>query len=209
MENNYLNLLRLLKKKSIPPDKQKEIFYNIVAERTGKIEKCHNSVKFQNLIYPFKGLTKNIDFNNFMDDETFFDDINSKKIGFEDAEKNQMEFQSKLISVRMGGNKSNKSLIQIENIMNFYKWWQEVFISYNDYFKMVHKAANDSKHGEGLKILTFKQILQRLPIALVQVKAGNTSENLLNEICQIIYSLCLEKEITKKVYSNIMNSIKL
>ena len=43
--------------------------------------------------------------------------------------------------------------------------------------------------GKGLKILTPKQMIQRLPIALAQVKAGNTSENLLNEIRQIIYSL--------------------
>ena len=43
--------------------------------------------------------------------------------------------------------------------------------------------------GKGLKILTPKQMLQRLPIAIVQVKAGNTSKSLLNEIKQIIYSL--------------------
>ena len=48
---------------------------------------------------------------------------------------------------------------------------------------------------------------QRLPIALAQVKAGNTSVNLLNEIRQIIYSLYRAKEITKKVYNNIINSI--
>ena len=52
-------------------------------------------------------------------------------------------------------------------------------------------------------------MLHRLPIALAQVKAGNTSENLLNEIKQIIYSLYRAKEITKKVYNNIMNSIKV
>ena len=56
------------------------------------------------------------------------------------------------------------------------------------------------------KTLTPKQMLQRLPIALAQVKAGNTSENLLNQIRQIIYSLFRAKEITKKVYNNIMNS---
>ena len=52
-------------------------------------------------------------------------------------------------------------------------------------------------------------MLQRLLIALAQVKAGNTSENLLNEIRQIIYSLYWAKEITKKVYNNIMNSIEV
>ena len=54
-----------------------------------------------------------------------------------------------------------------------------------------------------LKTLTPKQMLQRLPIVLAQVKPGNTSENLLNEIIQIIYSLYRAKEITKKVYNNI------
>ena len=52
-------------------------------------------------------------------------------------------------------------------------------------------------------------MLQRLPIALAEAKAGNTSENLLNEIRQIIYSFYRAKEITKKAYSNIMNSIKV
>ena len=51
-------------------------------------------------------------------------------------------------------------------------------------------------------------MLQRLPIALAQVKAGNISENLLNEVRQI-YFLYREKEVTKKLYDNIMNSIKL
>ena len=58
-----------------------------------------------------------------------------------------------------------------------------------------------------LKILTPKQILQRLPIALAQVKAGNNSENLLNEIPQIIYSLYQAKENTKSVYNNLMKSL--
>ena len=50
-------------------------------------------------------------------------------------------------------------------------------------------------------------MLQRFPIALAQVKAGNILENLLNEIRQIIYSLYQSKEITKKVYSNLMKSL--
>ena len=52
-------------------------------------------------------------------------------------------------------------------------------------------------------------MLQKLPMALAQVKAGNTSENLLNEIRKIIYSLYRAKEITKRLNNNIINSIKL
>ena len=60
-----------------------------------------------------------------------------------------------------------------------------------------------------LKMLGPKQMLQRLSKTLVPGKVGNASENVLNEIGQIIYSLYQEKEVTKKVYNNIMNSIKL
>ena len=60
---------------------------------------------------------------------------------------------------------------------------------FNDYSKIVSEAKQKTKYREGLKILTPKQMLQILPIALAQVKAGNTFENLLNEIRQILYSL--------------------
>ena len=59
----------------------------------------------------------------------------------------------------------------------------------------------------GLKILTPMQMLQTLPVALAKVKAGNESENLLNEIYQIIQSWCWAEEISKIVYNSIMNSI--
>ena len=51
-------------------------------------------------------------------------------------------------------------------------------------------------------------MLQRLPIALAQIKTGNTSESLLNEIRKIICSLKWAKEIAKKVYKNVINSVK-
>ena len=57
------------------------------------------------------------------------------------------------------------------------------------------------------RILTYKQMFQRLPIALARVKAGNNSESLLNEIRQIVHSLYQSKQITKNVYNNIIKSI--
>ena len=74
---------------------------------------------------------------------------------------------------------------------------------------MLSEAKYKTKYGEGLEILNPKQMLQRLPIALAQVKAGNNSGNLLNEIRQIVYSLYRSKEITKKVYNNIIKSIQI
>ena len=61
--------------------------------------------------------------------------------------------------------------------------------------------------GEGCRRLMPKQMLQGLPIAVAEVQAGNNSENLLNEIRQIIYSLYSSKEITKKVYNSIIKSL--
>ena len=61
--------------------------------------------------------------------------------------------------------------------------------------------------GAGLKILSPKQLRQRLPIALAQVKASNNSESLLHEIRKIADSLYQSKEITKKVCNNIIKSI--
>ena len=72
-----------------------------------------------------------------------------------------------------------------------------------------YDSRNSKTDGKGLKILTPKQMLQRLPIALAQVKVGNNSESLLNEIRQIVYSLYQSKQITKKVYKNIIKSINI
>ena len=60
-----------------------------------------------------------------------------------------------------------------------------------------------------LKILTSKQVLQILSITLAEAKSGSTTKNLLNEIKHFICPLYQAKELTKKVYNNIMHSIKL
>ena len=72
------------------------------------------------------------------------------------------------------------------------------------------KAGSDtSKKGEGLKILTNKQMLNRLPILLAQIQAGNNSKSLKNELRQILYSLYRSKVLTKTVYNNLIKSIRV
>ena len=61
--------------------------------------------------------------------------------------------------------------------------------------------------GRGLKILTNKQMLNRLPILLAQTQAGNNSNKLKNEITQILYSLYRSKVLTKTVYNNLIKVI--
>ena len=61
--------------------------------------------------------------------------------------------------------------------------------------------------GQGLKILTPNQMLSRLPISLAQLKAGNNSEKLKNEIRQLLYSLYRSKKLTKQLYKSLIDII--
>ena len=79
---------------------------------------------------------------------------------------------------------------------------------FNAFKSGIFLKLEELKKGKGLKILLPKQMLQRLSIALPQIKAGNNSDSLLNEIRQIAYSLYQSKQITKKVYNSIIKSIK-
>ena len=68
------------------------------------------------------------------------------------------------------------------NIDTLYKARIEAIKFYDDHFLMISEGKNKATKGTGLRILTPKQMLQRLPIALARVKAGNNSESLLKEI---------------------------
>ena len=86
----------------------------------------------------------------------------------------------KINEVKIGGKNSEQDKV-VNNLGNFYKS-REVLDFFRDYTKMFfdasYKAKQDETQGTGLKILTPKQMLQRLLIALAQVEAGNNSENL-------------------------------
>ena len=73
--------------------------------------------------------------------------------------------------------------------------------------KKVLKFNKQNQEGQGLKILTPSQMFSRLPITLAQLKAGNNSEKLKNEIRQLLYSLYRSKNMTKQVYNNLIKYI--
>ena len=80
---------------------------------------------------------------------------------------------------------------------------KDIFDLYN-----IKSVSDTSKKGEELKILTNKQMLNRLPILLAQIQAGNNSKPLKNELRQILYSLYRSKVLTKTVYNNLIKSIR-
>ena len=68
-------------------------------------------------------------------------------------------------------------------------------------------AERRNQQGQGLKILTPDQMLSRLPITLAQLKAGNSSENLINELRQLLYFLHRSNKLTKKIYNHLISTI--
>ena len=140
-----------------------------------------------------------------------FKSIPNGDIALEDVEKEQIELKRDLGRIKHGYPKDKlpEQKKTINNIKNLYDSRKEVVKMFNDYAKNMSRNIYDSKQGTGLKILTPKQMLQRLPIALAKIKVGNNSQSLLNKIRQIVYSLYQSKEITKKVCNNIIKSIKV
>ena len=142
-----------------------------------------------------------------MDSKEHFNALKNNQIKFSEVKNKQNEFPNKLRNIYVS-KKNSKQKVVIINLENFYNSRAEVINFSRDYIERLSDENYNAKQKEtkakGLKILTPKQILQRLPITLAQVKAGNNSESLLNEIRQIAYSLYQSKQITKKVYNNII-----
>ena len=128
-----------------------------------------------------------------------------------EAIEQQQNFYRCLNIIRIGNKIDNQKRV-LANANIVFNGRNSAIKFIEDYGSMILEAkrlAKEKQEGEGLKTLTPNQILKRLPIVLAQIKAGNTSEDLLNEIRQIAYSLYRSKEITKEVYNNKIISIKV
>ena len=156
------------------------------------MNELYQSIDMNKLYFKYVGNTKDKKFYEHMDCKELFDKIKNNQLKVDDVIKKQKQLLNKIKEVKIGRKTFEQEKV-INNLENFYKSREEVFNFFRDYTKIIfdskYKAKQDETKGTGLKILTPKQILQRLAIALAQVKAGNNSQNLLNEIRQIVYSL--------------------
>ena len=121
----------------------------------------------------------------------------------------QQHMLFKYLNIIRIGNKNDNQKRTLANVNMFYNARDNAIGFIRDYAGMILEAKKQAREQEGTGLKIPNQMLKRLPIALAQVKAGNNSESLLIEIRQIVYSLYRSKEITKKVYNNIINSIKV
>ena len=98
-----------------------------------------------------------------------------------------------------GKNKTGSQIHAINNMKKLYESQEKLIKLFDECFWIVSETKYEAKCGEVLQILTPKQMIQRLPIALTQVKAGNTSGNLLYEIRHIIHSLYWATETKESI----------
>ena len=197
-------------KKKLLISKQREIFKDIYNKRLDKLENLNNKIDCDDIKDVVERSGDEYTFNNVKDPISLLNDIEKGKISLEEAKEKQKDYYNYLNTIR-GGNKSTNQKRNLANINIHYNARNSAIKLIENYGSMILEAKKLAKEqeGTGLKILAPNQMLKRLPIALAQIKAGNNSENLLNEIRQIAYSLYRSKEITKKAYNNIIKSIKV
>ena len=179
----------------------------IINERK-RIEEIEKKVDRNRMVY--KGTNKTYDFRNFKTIRAFGNEIRNNVIGLDTAnmeQANLLSYISDFMKTKPRDLEKRKLRSDVLNSVSSLVQGREMVLTA---FKSgIFQVSKESQKGKGLKILTPNQMLKRLPIVLAQVKAGNNSESLLNEIRQIIYFLYRSKEITKKVHNNIINSIKV
>ena len=190
--------------------KEREISKDIYNKRLDKIEELSNKIDYNDLKYVTINNNTTRNFSDITDPITFLNEIKNGKMSLEEAKTIQQYYLEYLNIIRKG-NKNAEQRKTLANINILYSARNNAIKFIEDYGSMILEAKQLAREqeGTGRKILTPNQMLKRLPIALAQIKAGNNSESLLNEIRQTVYSLYRSKEITKKVYNNIINSIKV
>ena len=147
----------------------------------------------------YKSTSRNYDFRGFKTIRTYGNDIRNNVISLKAANLEQANLLAHVQNFVKNTKPQDPEQEKLKSdvLNSVYALVKGRELMYNA-FNAFHRLEK-SQEGEGLKILTPNQMIKRLPIALAQIKAGNNSESLLNEIRQIVYSLYRSKEITTKV----------
>ena len=163
---------KALKPKELKPKESIEYdnyFINALAE----IRKSTKPIDpDEDLTYIFKGNSAPISFNDFKGPMHIFKSIYDGDRILEDIEEEQIKLSSDLghVNQRPPKYKTFEQLDIIEKVRGLYNSREKVMQMFNNYSKNISRNIDESKHGKGLKILTPKQMLQRLPIAVAQIK---------------------------------------
>ena len=187
--NDLINKISDIKnkdKKNTYMDSEIDKFLKDYGDKNINISYNKNKFNTEEITKSLKKLrNKLINFSEFNEENNKFMD-NVVKFEYSQSEKEPG-------SVSLNQNKMRRYIKSLKDIADLYN---------------LKSGSDVSKKGEGLKILNNKQMLNRLPILLAQIQAGNNSNKLKNEIRQILYSLYRSKVLTKTVYNNLIKSIR-
>ena len=167
-----------------------------------RIEEKEKEANRNKMVY--KATNKNYDFRKFKTIRAFGSEINNNVISMDTANAEQRNLTINIkdfVSKTEPRNRELKELTKevLDSALSLLEGRDMAYKAFQS--GIFPRRGELQQEGEGLKILTPNQMLKRLPVALVQIKAGNNSESLLNEIRQIVYFLYRSKEIPKKVYN--------
>ena len=174
-----LNTLKSNKKLTIEDVIPKNLLINDEAEKEiDKVKEIENSIDRKKLIYKSNKYT--YDFRKFLTIRTFNEDIYKGEITFEEADEDLSELLNSIRDFKnktrlQNNTKKQEKEVALENLYNFFEGREKVLNGFKSKIFLTKSKGSgilNTDHSK-LKILTLKQMLQRLPIALAQVKAGN------------------------------------
>ena len=179
-----------------------------IIDEIERIEEEERKVDRNKMVY--KGSNETYDFREFKAIRVFGNEIRNNIINMSMANDKQDQLLRRINEFKSKPRTQNFESKKVkEDVLNSTRaLLKEREMVFRAFESGIFLRPEKLEKGTGLKILTLKKTLQRLPIALAQIKAVNNSDRLLNKIRQIVYSCINQKKLLKK-YNNIIKSIKV
>ena len=154
------------------------MFNELVDKRLDKITELDEKVNRNHLVYRYKAKSPDEKFDKYDNPLDLINKIRNGEVKLSSVKNDQTIFKSHLGEIKKRNNKkrSKEQKNALYNTEMLYKVRNKAIKFFDEYSSMMSEAKNKATKGTELKILTPKQMLQRLPIALAQVQAGNNSE---------------------------------
>ena len=160
------------------------MYDEILEERIDEILKMSKEISHSDLVYDFKGPTPSVNFGKYGGPMYIYGHMKNGEKTLQQVEEEQKKIKNYLNQITSGNpkHKSEKQSYTIKNVRTLYDSRRNIIDLLNDNAKIrseaIYKSKQNKTEGTSLKMLTPKQMLQRLSIALAQVKAGDNSETI-------------------------------
>ena len=156
-------------------NKKKKRIKELVRERALDLSDIKDKIDSNNLVYLYStGKNNTKDFGNYQMSMKLFEDLKDSKIDRREVLKNQSRLKSDLSETKIGSKNQQIKKQTIKDVSNLFDLREQIITLIRDYSLLLSEAKYKTKYKVGLKISPPKQMLQRIPIALAQVKTVNS-----------------------------------